>query len=454
MRHSMRLYIFVFLFLIVPAHAFADEDKFLDIQRVESASGISAWLVEDHSVPVISVKFSFLGSGSKNESVETQGLMRMLSNTMDEGAGDLDSQAFQKQLRDYSITLNFNASRDHFGGQVKTLTQNKARAFELLRLALTNPRFDVDAVDRMRAANQSRIKSSVISPQWIAARIQNDRIFEGHAYALNSGGTLSSLAAVTPDDLRAAHKKYIGKTNLVIGVSGDITSEELAVILDQVFGALPDIETYENEVFDVLNAGKTYVHIMDVPQTVVQISHQGVRREDDDYFAAKVMSFILGESGFGSRLMEEIREKRGLTYGIYSYFREYDETDALHVSTSTVNGSVLEMISLIKAEWARMRDNMVSEEELSDAKSYLTGSMPLALSSTDAIAGILLSLQENGRDVDYLDHYAENIEAVTAEDIQKAAQRILDEEAFTTILVGNPEGLETAEEITHIPNVE
>ena len=191
-----------------------------------------------------------------------------------------------------------------------------------------------------------------------------------------------------------------------------------------------------------------------IPQTIISISQRGVRRQDADYHAAKVMNFILGASGFGSRLMEEIREKRGLTYGIYSYFREYKETEVMHVSTSTVNEKVQEMMGLIYAQWDKMKNEPVSEKELQDAKSYLIGSLPLSLTSTDSIASILLSLQRNNLPIDYLDKRSAEIRKVTAKDIKNVAKRILNKDNFTTILVGNPQGFEKAEIITQLPNVE
>ncbi len=455
MKNRYHVAILVVALVVLPFATFAKEpqQKFLDIQEITSAGGINAWLVEDHSIPVIAMTFSFRGAGAKNNTPAQQGLARLASNTMDEGAGDLTSQDFQKQLRDKSISLSFSASRDNFGGSVKTLSRNKKDAFNLLKLALTQPRFDEEPVSRMRASNQSRIKSSVSNPRWLAARLQNDRIFEGHSYALNSGGTLTTLEKITPDDLRAFHKT-LGKNQLVIGVAGDITAAELKTVLDNIFGDMPVVDETEITKTNLKNAGKTYLYEQDIPQSVIEMSQVGISRKDKDYYAANIMNFILGESGFGSRLMEEIREKRGLTYGVYSYFRQYDAVDVLHVSTSTANENVTEMLSLIHAEWDKIKDAPVSEQELNDAKSYLIGSLPLSLTSTSSIASVLLSLQLDDLPIDYLDQRAGKIQAVQIADIQAAAQRVLDKDSMTTVIVGKPQGIETAEKVTTLPNVE
>ncbi len=428
-------------------------EKFLDIQEVTSDAGLSAWLVEDNSIPIIALRFAFKGTGAKTDPADRQGLASMASNTMDEGAGDLDSEAFQKSLSDLSISLRFIASRDNFGGSLKTLSRNKAKAFELLKLALNEPRFDKEPVDRMRKSNQSRIKSSLSNPKWMAARIQNDRIFEGHPYSKNSGGMLSSLESITSDDLRAFHKS-LGKNQLVIGASGDITAEELKTLLDDIFGDLPVREIKETQKHPLKNIGATYLYEQDIPQTIIRISQAGISRKDEDYYNAKIMNFILGESGFGSRLMEEAREKRGLTYGIYSYFQEFDESEILKISTSTANENTANILDIITSEWDKIKTVPVSEDELANAKSYLIGSLPLSLTSTASIASTLLSMQMDELPIDYLDLRSDLLEKVTIEDVQGVAQRILNEDDFTTILVGNPQGFDDANIITKLPNVE
>lgn len=463
-----RVYLFVILFALVfaaPFGSFAQEqaeettqvparESVLDIQEVTSESGITAWLVEDHSVPVIAVDFAFKGAGSLQDPPDKQGLARMVSNTMDEGAGNLDAQAFQKELQDLSISLSFNSGRDHFGGGVKTLTKNKDRAFALLKLALMEPRFDDEAIGRMRRGNQSRIRSSLTDPDWIAARLLNDVAFAGHPYALNSGGTLSSLEAITAEDLRGFHDSYLGRNNLVVSVAGDIDAPTLKATLDQVFGGLPEVSVPAPNDLELQHQGSIHVYEKDIPQTVVEIMQPGISRHDPDYFTAQVMNFVLGSSGFGSRLTEEIREKRGLTYGIYSGLFDLSHVDGVSVSTSTKSENVPEMLSLIDAEFNKMKDEPISDEELSDAKAYLIGSLPLALTSTDKIAGLLLSLQRDDLPINYLDQREESIRAATIDDVQRVAQRLLMPEKFVTILVGQPAGDLDATTIETLPNVE
>ena len=298
------------VFMLIACQAQADE-TLLDIQEIKTDSGITAWLAEDHSLPIIAMSFTFLDSGTALDPAEKQGLVRLLSNTMDEGAGDLDSQAFQKALTDNSITLQFSAGRDGFGGNLKTLTRNKDKAFHLLQLALSAPRFDEEPVERMRQANMSRVRSSLGEPDWIAARILNDRIFEGHPYAMNSGGTLTTLTAITPADLRQFQKTYLTKDRLLIAVAGDINAAELKETINRIFGSLPEKAPADAIVpaTPIRNGGETSLYEQDIPQTIISIGMPAFGRDDADYYPLKVMNYIFGEAGFGSRLMEEIREK-------------------------------------------------------------------------------------------------------------------------------------------------
>jgi zinc protease len=433
----------------------AKEGKFLRIQEIKTQAGLNVWAVEDHMLPIVAMKFFFLDAGSANDSMEKQGLARLLSNTMDEGAGDLDSQAFQKELGDHSITLSFDTSRDGFGGKLVTLSRNKEEAFNLLSLALNKPRFDEEPVQRMKEANLMRIRSSLSEPDWMAARLLNDRAYEGHPYALNSGGTLSSLPKITPEDLRQFAKKNLTRDRLLVTVAGDIDPKTLGAEIDKIFASLPaKAQSPKLPQKEIANTGKTYIYQQPIPQTMFQVVLPAFDHKDKDYYALQVMNYIYAGAGFGSRLMEEAREKRGLTYGVYSDVQDYLHADAFTVSGSTKNESAREMLDIIRAQMTDMAQKEVTEKELADAKSYITGSMPLALSSTEDIAGILLSLRVDGLPIDYLDRFADNIRKVSAADVQRVAGRVLKPDAMLTVLVGQPQEIVNAEIVKDLPNVQ
>lgn len=459
MKSHLSLYTLFILVAFPLSHVFAQDEgiknSYIDIQEVISPEHkIKAWLVRDTSLPIVAFQFAFKGAGSRLESKDTQGISRLLSNMLDEGAGNMDSQTFQKELNNLSISLGFSSSRDAFSGSVKTLSRHKDRAFELLKLALHEPRFDEDALSRMKKANQSRIRSSMSDPDWIASRIMNDLAFEGHPYALNSGGTLSSLDTIQTSDLKRFMNENLTRDRLKISVTGDIDPEYLGIILDNVFGFLAASNNDSADTsFVIKNQGTLALFEKDIPQSVIQIMQPGIDRSDPQYHTFQVMNFILGSSGFGSRLTEEIREKRGLTYGVYTYPYDLLDVDILGLSTSTSNDKVSETLAVIREEWQKMMSYPVTQEELDNAKSYLIGSLPLSLTSTDKIAGLLLSLQLDDLPIDYLDQRTKAIKQITTEDVFKVSQSLLSPEKFVTVLVGKPEGIENPRIITELPNV-
>lgn len=436
-------------------NAYETKGKYLTIKDVTSRKGISIWVVEDHSLPVISLRFAFSGSGSMHDTVEKQGLARLVSNTMDEGAGDMDSHAFQKTLSDHAITLRFDASRDNYSGHVKTLSKNKETAFSLLKLALTKPRFDSEPVERMRQSNLSRIRHDMTDPEWMAARLSNDIVFEGHPYALNSGGTLTSLKKITQEDLRNFVKESLTLDRLKVVVAGDVNAEDIAATIDDIFGDLPAGSSQgTSQSATVQNQGTVTLYKKDIPQSLVEISMPGIRQDHHDYAVAEVMNFIFGGAGFGSRLMDEIREKRGLTYGIYSGLSMMAETDTIEISASTKNESAAEMIALIKAEMDKMARTAPSDEEVQKAINYLIGSVPLDMTSTDKISSILLHMTTHCIDPNYFDKRENMLRQVKPANILRLSQQYLDPKRMTIVVVGNPANLKPDNIITTLPNVE
>ena len=325
-----------------------------DIQRVSSPQGIEAWLIETHHVPVISVSFAFAG-GSAHDPAGREGLAHLVSYLLDEGAGDLDSAAFQSQLNDLAINLSFDDGVDHFYGEMKTVTANADAAFELLRLALTEPRFDPDPIERMRSAVRSEIARRTGDPEWIARRVFFETAYPEHPYGRPSRGTVATVDALTADDLRRFVAERFARDTLLVAVTGDITADELSVRLDQVFGDLP-----ETGRLDTLSATAPATDGVAIrvdrpgPQSVMLVAQPGIDRDDPDYFAARVMNQVLGASGLNSRLGGEVREARGLTYGISSYFVNFQATNLLMVGSSLSNDNVSEALDVLRAEWRRM----------------------------------------------------------------------------------------------------
>lgn len=449
----MRFFLFIFILYCAPLSAYA---AILDIQEVKTKSGITAWLVEDKTTDVISIEYIFKGAGARNDPPALQGLTRILSNTLDEGAGQYNSTDFQNKLNQYSISLSFSAGRDDFGGSLKTLRQYKDKAFELWRLSLNEPRFEADAVSRMIDANKSRILQDKTDPEWMLARLENDVLYKDHPYALNTGGTLTTLSKITPDLLRQKWRADLTQDRVVIAVAGNISKNELVSVLDDVFLKLPVTHKMIDETpsVDISKTPQKILFKHDMPQSLVSIAGQGVSFKDPDYFAAAVTNQIFGGGGFGSRLTDIVREQKGLTYGIYSDFSEMDYARIFSISTSVQNQNVKKLLEAIESEAIRIQSEPVSVGELAHAQSYLIGSVPLQLTSTGKIASMMLSFQKWGLPKNYLDIRAEGIRRVTQSDVMKAAKKYFSMDDFTVIIVGDPKHYKPDTIYKTLPNVE
>lgn len=413
-----------------------------EVQRVVSSGGIEAWLIEDHSNPIITLDLAFRG-GAGLDPAGKEGLANLVAGLLDEGAGEIDSRSFQRQLEDLSIRLSFDAGLDDFSGSLQTLTVNADKAFEMLRLAVTEPRFDEEPVERIRSQILARLARRETNPDAIAGRALRKALYPSHPYGRPVEGSRSSVAAIEIADLRGFAERRLARDNLVIGVVGDITADALARRLDETFGGLPE-QAASWRLPEAESQGKGEVLLVEkaVPQSVAAFGHQGIRRDDPDYYAATVANYILGGGGFASRLYEEVRERRGLAYSVYSYLRPLDFGALVMGGVGTANQRVGESIALIKAEWARMASEGPSAEEVEDAKTFLTGSFPLRLDSSGAIAGMLVGMQLEDLGIDYLDRRNSLIEAVTLEDVRRVAATLFKPEHLTFVVVGQPDGLE------------
>ena len=408
----------------------------IDIQVVKSKSGMIAWLVEEHSLPIVSMQVAFRG-GAAMDPEQKLGLANMVSGLLDEGAGDLDSNAFQSRLADKAIRLSFDAGKDTFSGSLQTLSQFSDEAFKLFAMAITEPRFDKDAVERIRGQIIVGLKQDEQDPGYIVSRTWQEAYFGDHPYAWPTSGTLETVPNIQIADLKKFVHDRLARDNLYVAVVGDVTADELKTLLDTAFGDLPK-KAVPYIVPPVTPPSKGQViHVdKDVPQAVVRFGERGIKRDDPDWYAAYVMNYILGGGGFASRLTEVVREKNGLAYSVGSGLSSLDYAGIFAGYVATARDSVYKSKDLISQEIARMAKGDISEEELNNAKSYLTGSYPLNFDTSGKIAGQLLGVQLEGLGLDYIDNRNAIIEGVTLEQVNAAAKRLLDPDNLIWVVVG------------------
>src|SRR5680860_353890 len=410
----------------------------MKIQEVTSPGGIKAWLVESHANPLIALRFAFRGGASQDDPGK-DGLAYFVTAMMDEGAGDLGSTAFQEREQELAMRMSFDASRDVMLGNVQTLTENKDAVFDLVRLVLSQPRFDDDALERVRAQILAGLKFDENDPETVASLAWDRLAFRDHPYGRPVKGTAAPIAAITPDDLHDYVRRVFARDKLVISVVGDIDADELGKALDKMFGDLPA----DSDLVTVAEAdpplGPTReIIVMDVPQSVAQFGLRGIGRQDKDFIAAYVLNYIIGGGGFSSRLMEEVREKRGLAYSVYSNLYPYQHGAVFVGNVATKNEALGQSLTVIEDELRRIADEGPTAEELASATSYLTGAYALRFESSTSIASQLLWLQIEDLGLDYIGKRNALVEAVTLEDIKRVAKNLLTADRLITTIVGRP----------------
>lgn len=414
--------------LNLPAYA-------IEIQEVVSPKGIKAWLVEDSSVPLISMRFSFKGGTSQDPSGK-EGLANLMTGLFDEGAGDLDSDSFQERIDNLGAEMSFSASPDSVSGNIRMLAENRDAVNGLLALAVNKPRFDQDAIDRIRQQVVASLEASQRNPSTIASRKFSEVLYGSHPYGRPDEGTIKSLQSISREDLVNFHRKNFARDRLTIGVVGSINAKDLGEMLDKVFGDLPANAELVPVPDAKLALGTTTSLSFDMPQTSISFVYPAVPRKDPEFFASYLMNHILG-GGFTSRLYAEVREKRGLAYSVSSSMALRDHVSALTISTATRPEKAQELLKIIREQVAAMANDGPTEAELAAAKSYLKGSYAVNnLDSSVSIADTLVGLQEAGLDRDYIDRRAELIDAVTLDQVKAIAKKLL--EAEPAILIFGP----------------
>ena len=432
-----------FLTIIISAvciFALSPSARAIDIQEVTSPGGVKAWLVEAHEIPIIAMNFAFNG-GSLNDAPGKEGTGKFLTGMMDEGAADMDGPAF-RQLRDrLSISISFSAAAENFNGELYTLSKNRDAAFGLLTKAVTAPRFETEPMDRMRQYYVQQAGENLKDPGTIASLAWTDMTYPNHAYGRNQSGTAETLGKITADDLRLFHKTVFSRNKLKIAVVGDIDAKTLGLELDRVFGPLPDTPVPDSiPLVDAKTGNGLKIIDYDSPQSIVIFGGKGMPPAEKKDYPSYVLSEIVGGGASFARLTREVREKRGLTYGISFSLNSFNKSGYSFGYLSTANETVAEAIKVTKDVLKEIADNGPTPEELALAKTYITGSYAMRFSSNSAIASTLLSQQIYGYPINQTKIRNDKVNAVTMEQVKDQAKRLLQPDEMNMVVVGKPMG--------------
>jgi len=414
----------------------------LNIQDVKSPGGFGAWLVEEPAIPFTALEIQFRG-GASLDLPGKRGATALMTALLEEGAGDMDARAFARATEDLATSFQYDVSDDGLTVTARFLTENRDAALDLLRESLVEPRFDEDAIERVRRQLLSNLRSDAQDPRAIA-RKTFDALAYGldHPYGSHYEGTETSVAALTRQDLIDAHRNVVTRNRVLIGAAGDMSADTLADVLDVLLGDLPVGEgALPDEITPQIAGGVTVVPY-DTPQSVALFGHVGIERDDPDFFAAFILNQIMGAGGFESRLMSEVREKRGLTYGVYSYLAPKDYAATYQGGVSSANDRIAEAVDVIAQEWRNMAEQGITEEELVSAKRYLTGAYPLRFDGNANIASILVGMQAAALPIDYVATRNDKVNAVTLDEANTVASWLYKPDALHFVVVGMPEGLQ------------
>lgn len=430
---------------LAPAYAQAQSESAasrhaVHVQSITSPGGIEAWLVSDSTVPMIVMRAYWRG-GSAIEPGNVIGVTSVMTDMLTEGSGSLNANAYKERLQDLNMSVGFSAGWDGVGMSLTTLSENRDAAFEMARVALNEPRFDAEPLARIKRQMLVGLRTRETNPSYLANLALDQALYPNHPYARRT--SREGIEAINRAALAERRAALFNRATMQITIVGDISAEDAGRAVDTIFGALPQ-GARPPEPADATLAAPTplIVRQLPQPQSLVLFVGPGIQDEDPDWIPLAVANYILGGGGFSSRLMDQVREQRGLVYGIGTGPSVRDHSAVIRGSAQTENGNVREAIEVTRAEMARLHSEGATQAEVNDAITYLTGSFALDLDSNVKIAGVVHGYQAAGRDIEYVNRRNDLIRAVTLDDVNRVARRLFDPNAFTFVVVGQPEGLE------------
>lgn len=414
----------------------------VEAQQIVSPGGVRAWLVSDATVPMIVMHADWRG-GSAGEPEALVGVTGVMADMLTEGAGGLDANAFKERMEELNASLSVSAGWDGVGMRLTMLSENRDEVFEMARLALHEPRFDAAPLERIKRQMLVGIRQRDTNPNFLANLALDQALYPDHPYARRT--TRESVAAISVAALQDRRRALFNRATLQITIVGDIDAAAAGRAIDAVFGALPQGEA-PPEPADASLRPPTPMIVRDLaqPQSRIIFAAPGIQDEDPDWIPLAVANYILGGGGFSSRLMDEVREQRGLVYGISTSPSVREHSALIRGAAQTENENVREALEVTRAEIGRLYRDGATQQEVNDAITYLTGSFALDLDSNAKIASVLQNYQTAGLDINYVNQRNDLIRAVTLADVNRVIRRLFNPENFTFVVVGRPEGLAAA----------
>jgi len=406
-------------------------------QRSVLGNGMILLTSEQRALPMVSIEL-LIDAGSRHDMPKQEGLANLTARLLTYGTQRRTALQISDTLDFIGAGLSAGCSEDLATVSMTVLKKDLATGLELLAEILTLSTFPQEEIDRQKQSIIASIKAREEDPGDIAQRRFAAALYPQSPYGRPVEGSEASVKGLEQQSLRAFYERYYRPNRTILSVVGDISHQEITKALNEAFRSWPKGEPSTPPVApSKIGAAETLRVNRELTQANIILGHEGVGRENPDYYAIQVMNYILGGGGFSSRTLDSIRNERGLAYSIYSYFSAEKGHGTFELVMQTKNETALEAIRIAKAEIRRMREDLVTEEELSDAKDYLTGSFPLRFDTNRKVANFLAQVEYFQLGLDYPDRYADLIRKVTREDVQHVAQKYLKPEALITVIVAN-----------------
>lgn len=430
-------WIFSLLLLCLPTSAWAA----VEVKEVTTPSGLRAWLVEDNSLPLVSIKIAFRDAGSASDPQALAGRAYLAGEAIFEGSGGRDALSFQRELETRAIRLSTAVDEDLFKISASVLSEQADATFGLIADMILRPRLAAADIARLQEQTLGRLRQMESSPGYALGRAFETAAYGSHPYAQPTMGIAESVVKLKPETLSDFIRRHLTRDRITLAVVGDINAQQLSALLEKYFAALPATAKPDQPVKEAapLSQGKIITVEKNIPQTLVAFGLNGLRRTDENYFPAYIMNQVLGGGGsLNSRLGDEIRENRGLAYSVGSALDTKLHAGILSGQFATRSDKADEALEHLRRTLRDVQKNGVKEEEVEDAKRYIIGSFPLNLDSNDEVASYLISMQLYGLGQDYLNKRNDLVRAVTHQSVNDMAKKFLREDEMLVVRVGKP----------------
>lgn len=411
------------------------------IQQWQASTGAEVYFVENHDLPIVDISINF-AAGSARDTAEKSGLAGITRYMMTLGAAGMSDEKIATKMADVGAILGGDFDADRAAFKLRTLSseREKTQALDVFTKILQQPDFPEKVLEREKARIISGLQEAETQPESISSKAFMTALYGTHPYGLDENGEVDTVAKIKRDDLQGFYSQHYGAKGAVVAIIGDLTREQAGNIAESITRGLPtSVLTAPTPPVSLPVQPKEQRIAHPASQSHILLGYPGIKRGDPDLFPLYVGNYVLGGGGFVSRLTEEVREKRGLVYSVYSYFMPMAELGPFQIGLQTKKEQAEAALKLVRETLDNFIKNGISDNELKAAKANIIGGFPMRIDSNSKILDYLAMIGFYKLPLNYLDEYNKNVEKVTVAQIKDAFSRHLKPENFVTIVVGDPD---------------